>query len=519
MVKIDKFLCLFLILFSLPALATSIYPGYKVASWQVTEWLINYQGGFVRRGLPGEIIFVLASHGINPYFVVISSSLVIWLLLFLIIFKLSIRRQFSLLIICSQLCLLAPVIGHVVVRKDCLIILCFVLALFFFQQKGFKSTLMANSISAFAVLSHEVYGFISIPLFFIVKYAEPAVCLSNDTGNSAKSVICRLFYAVTCMSPLLFLFGLSLGNAGNQSIADQVWNSWHDNLEFFPGSSDPGLDAPPASIQALGWSLARALQGPLWTLQDFSFIAWLITAAVVAFYLLLLQRSHLMTLKVPDMVAKEESTCLVRILACQFAAILPVCLVSWDYGRLIFLWATSSIGAFLILTPGRYQAIMKHVFDAHSSVFPTFVQNFFSWTYGSLANGGILILASSRRIVVAKLLLLFFAIPICCWDLVQYVAYTPIVQPFYYAINVLEFGWGPPARLTSLFECDKRRACAWNRFLSENFLSTVKPKLSWYWRPARIEPWGIPFCSPNVRGESDDAFPRALQGKAAHCTE
>ena len=29
-------------------------------SWQMTEWLINYAGGFVRRGLPGEVILQIA---------------------------------------------------------------------------------------------------------------------------------------------------------------------------------------------------------------------------------------------------------------------------------------------------------------------------------------------------------------------------------------------------------------------------------------------------------------------------
>ena len=34
-------------------------------SWGVSEWLINYQGGFVRRGLAGEILYRL--YQIHPY--------------------------------------------------------------------------------------------------------------------------------------------------------------------------------------------------------------------------------------------------------------------------------------------------------------------------------------------------------------------------------------------------------------------------------------------------------------------
>ena len=34
-------------------------------SWGISEWLINYQGGFVRRGLAGEILYRL--YQIHPY--------------------------------------------------------------------------------------------------------------------------------------------------------------------------------------------------------------------------------------------------------------------------------------------------------------------------------------------------------------------------------------------------------------------------------------------------------------------
>ena len=42
-------------------------------SWTVGEWLISYAGGFVRRGLPGEIIhYISTTYSISPI-------LLIWL--------------------------------------------------------------------------------------------------------------------------------------------------------------------------------------------------------------------------------------------------------------------------------------------------------------------------------------------------------------------------------------------------------------------------------------------------------
>ena len=318
----DKFLCLFLSLLSLLPLLSALYPGYKVNSWQISEWLINYQGGFVRRGLPGEIILALSKLGINPYLAIIGLSFSIWLLLLLVLLKLSAHRGFPPLVICSQLCMLAPVIGHQIVRKDCLIILLFTLALYFFQKRGPKSVLLANSISGLAVLSHEVYGFVSIPMFFIVKYAERNESLSGEPGNPWVIRRNRFIYAATCTSPLLALFVLCLVCNGNPSIADRVWNSWQNQLQFFPGSSNLPLADPPAAIDALGRSLAWTSKYVLSTFGDFSLgiyvpLAWAATMALVAFYLLLLYRSHLTTLQVPEAEARDEVSRFARILLVQ----------------------------------------------------------------------------------------------------------------------------------------------------------------------------------------------------------
>src|SRR5262245_73041 len=107
---LDNILCIVLLLLCAPALLRAIHPGYyKITSFQVSEWLINYEGGFVRRGLPGEVLFALAKEGLNPYLLIIGVSLVIWLLLFLMLLRLASVRGFPALAICSQLCMLSPV--------------------------------------------------------------------------------------------------------------------------------------------------------------------------------------------------------------------------------------------------------------------------------------------------------------------------------------------------------------------------------------------------------------------------
>ena len=98
-------------------------------SWTVGEWLISYAGGFVRRGLPGQII-----HNISTLYF-ISPILLIWLfsvaalmsfaILLLDFCKDSFQKSFLL----SQLIILAPISDNFLIRKDTFLVLLYGLSL------------------------------------------------------------------------------------------------------------------------------------------------------------------------------------------------------------------------------------------------------------------------------------------------------------------------------------------------------------------------------------------------------
>lgn len=52
-------------------------------NWIISSWLINYQGGFVRRGLPGEIFYLLSrlTH-VTPVFYVVGTYLSLYAVYF-----------------------------------------------------------------------------------------------------------------------------------------------------------------------------------------------------------------------------------------------------------------------------------------------------------------------------------------------------------------------------------------------------------------------------------------------------
>ena len=61
--NLDKYLFITFVFFIISGgiMNTLSNKTYLNDSWTIGEWLINYQGGFVRRGFIGEIIYILAS--------------------------------------------------------------------------------------------------------------------------------------------------------------------------------------------------------------------------------------------------------------------------------------------------------------------------------------------------------------------------------------------------------------------------------------------------------------------------
>src|SRR5262249_1884203 len=134
------------------------------------------------------------------------------------------------------------------------------------------------------------YGFISIPMFFIVKYTEEHHAANASTTSSCHR---RFIYAVACNAPLLALFALCLAYKGSPAVALGIWRSWQDHgllTEPYPDNA----------IETVGWSVKENMISVLVadSLGIYAPFVWIATAALVVFYLLLFCRSHLITLQV-----------------------------------------------------------------------------------------------------------------------------------------------------------------------------------------------------------------------------
>ena len=296
-------------------------------SWQLSEWLINYQGGFVRRGLSGEIFFRISGWSGLP-----ANALVIWIS-YLVYgwFAFALCRQarstFSPLLLLSGILLGFPATQDAIVRKDCLLLLVFLLTakVMMAREAGFGKRLAVAALSSFAVLCHEGYAIFSLPALLLCATAP-----AEESG--------RRYGKVRYLVPAATLgaFILTVLHKGTPAVALAINQSWLGLWE----KTNPGDDSihqPAAAIQAIGWTPSEGL-APSWNLLASGFYqpaAWLMLFGAAFVYLYALAR--------PQSGDTEATRRWGGILLLQLIAIGPFFLLGFDYGRWLFLWAASSV--------------------------------------------------------------------------------------------------------------------------------------------------------------------------------
>lgn len=262
-------------------------PSY--ADWSLSDWMINYKGGFVRRGLAGELLHLL--YGWAPYPVHMAVSgvmLVTFLSAMYLLYRLFRREGWSYLLLLSPL-LLVPVMAHTSfwTRRDYLSLLLSV-AIFacyfrYFRRRDWKALAGMQLLSVTTVLLHEASFFYTFPILF-VHY----VMMTHRGGGSwlktlAKGVLLWMPAGVSVAAVCIF--------KGNEEVARTIWASWQPCMEAFPLGS--GSEEMGESIKALAWNTAdtalnhlqlnflRGFLGPIpsipFTLYNFVAIYYLVT--------------------------------------------------------------------------------------------------------------------------------------------------------------------------------------------------------------------------------------------------
>ena len=244
---------------------TGDYREPRFNEWPVTEWLVNYQGGFVRRGLIGELLLAISDPltGILPnlYRLVLSSYFIYILIFFALYFAAQIKNYRVLLITL----IIQGGIYHMGIsadfytRKENLFLILFGLLCLLYiyasrrqgqpRKSSFTTLISLAIISApLMILIHEAYLFMSFPLTVLLLWIA---CKENPSYIYLRLGL--MMYIVIC---LIFFISCSIHH-GDVISAQAIWDSLPlvDRLKISPAAPYSQY----AAISSIGWTLDQHL--------------------------------------------------------------------------------------------------------------------------------------------------------------------------------------------------------------------------------------------------------------------
>lgn len=191
----------------------------EYSEWQYSDWLINYQGGFIRRGLVGEILFkIYRIFNIDLDILVLITvfSLILFISFLLVKTIHHINNNLDILIFLSPGFFLYPLMNSEVVgRKDILMISA--IGFFCFFGNRIKKNFLLITLIFFLILtslSHTGFLFYSPYLIFIYYLIM-----------KKKKIHISFFKKIILSITLIFMFSLILFNQGNQLQVEEICNS------------------------------------------------------------------------------------------------------------------------------------------------------------------------------------------------------------------------------------------------------------------------------------------------------
>jgi len=340
-----------------------LFATYSYDSWNISEYLINYQGGFVRRGLTGEILFFFAQNfNINIEWTVKIFCLICFGAVCVFFVRAFLKKGYSLYIL--PLCFF---LGMGIlwdggwIRKDYFFIAFLIPVLWIYKSNlhTIIKFLIINALIVFVILSHEVFAFFTLPVLFLMFFGQ------YESKGIFKSTVLSILFLL----PSFVAFILTLYYHGNTETVQAIWNSWGiETVESGYWNAVGGIG------WKTEWAFSLHFKGNFLEVNKgiFSSLVWCITFPVVYY---IATNALLVFRKDKNSFTSKHKTVLSAILIIQLFYLLPVfALLCTDYSRVFFFWIASSYAIFLIIPAN----LIKNIIPAFFAKFIISLNNFLS---------------------------------------------------------------------------------------------------------------------------------------------
>jgi hypothetical protein len=322
------------------------------SAWSLSEWLINYQGGFVRRGLAGQIIRLLAGDGGRAIAIVNGAVFSIFTSLCgLLLCLIALSRRVTPLMAVMLLLVPGGIYGMVMgngfyFRKEMVfhVYLAAVATLFLLavrsEGSGLSRTLRVLTIALIVIGSaalpfvHEAFLFMTAAPSGVIVY-----WLARRSSKQAGRNAAAAYLAVVVVQ-----FVLLATFKGNEATASAIWASIHpDDQKLI--RSDGVMDG---GILAIGWSVRTAAMLPLKLLASGYAWNWAFIIVASAGYLVATALAD----RGPVNEAYRRAAWVATLYGICLAGSLPLYIIGWDWGRWI---AALNMSVVILICAGQFE--------------------------------------------------------------------------------------------------------------------------------------------------------------------
>jgi len=330
-------------------LYNQILSGYYKESWNITEWLINYQGGFVRRGLTGEILFQFNRFfSIDIYTTIIILSLFLFGGLTFFFFRSFVKNGYPIFILPCVFFMGNPILCDFWVRKDTFLLIIFIVVLYLVTKAPKFYLLIINILLILTLLIHESISFICFPILLFL--------LSDKFRNYSKrnpNFLKSFMLSALSLSPTLLVFLILILNNGDIDIANAIWQSWQ-SVDFPHNTYIVEL---PSAIDAISWTMDVQIYQTYQFLHLFSngiYAPLALAMTIIIIYYILSNMNKLddKILTYQPKVIKDNMGISVALVF-QFCSLLFLFMFACDYSRTIFYWVASSFALVTIVPSSK----------------------------------------------------------------------------------------------------------------------------------------------------------------------
>jgi hypothetical protein len=302
---------------------------HSSTSYGLTEWLINYEGGFTRRGLLGQLLFLVHENiFLKVNYIVLMLCIFLYLYIFYF-FIIKLNKTFPILFLLSPLMLGMPILTDFFIRKDILglLLLIFLVYICKSKLKSLNFFICINSIYILSILVNETIFFYSFLIIFLFILERKKIY---------EKVLNNIISTLLILSPSLIIFLILIIYNANFEGSSAIHNSWEnlwsaispqDCCDYEMGGEILALENEKINF----FNLYNLIKN-----YPTNILAWLITIFTsFVFIINFLKESQI------------KKKYLLKILIVQLISLLPLFFFAGDWGRWIFFWISSTMIAYI----------------------------------------------------------------------------------------------------------------------------------------------------------------------------